>query len=69
MTYFYRTRKKSNVLETKDINSLLYLIKAWTTLECNLNWIELKYIERNLNWTKFNFNSTGFNSTIGLRFN
>jgi hypothetical protein len=69
MTYFYRTRKKSNVLETKDINSLLYLIKAWTTLECNLNWIELKYIERNLNWTKFNFNSTGLNSTIGLRFN
>jgi len=43
-------------------------------LKFNLNtlngiWIELKYIEWNFNWIELNFNSTTFNSTIGLRDN
>ncbi len=52
--------------EMKYNNLFLYKIEMWITLQCNLNWdwIEFKYIEWNLNSTKFNSNSI-----IGLRFN
>jgi hypothetical protein len=47
----------SNVFEMKHSNSFLYEIETWTTLQCNLNWIQI-------HWMEFEFKSI-----IGLRFN
>jgi hypothetical protein len=49
--------KNSNVFEMKHNNLFLYEIEAWTTLQCNLNWIQI-------HWMEFEFNSI-----IGLKLN
>jgi hypothetical protein len=52
--------KFPNVLEVKDINSFLYEIEAWTTLQCNFIWI---WIEFKFNWKK------KFNNWIKIELN
>ncbi len=51
------TRKKFKCFLINFSNSFLYEIEAWTTLQCNLNWIQI-------HWMEFEFNLV-----IGLRFN